>query len=331
MYSASDTSSGSFKVKVRVVDGNNKDLGVTLTAGYTVKWSTNGKNWKINPQPTLVLNNASSAISKKYTIPFPADDKNVSIKVKLVSLTDENGNNVLGQYTLVDDNNYTRLSSYQKTISLVNGVTDGLVTFTLKKGSSSQETAQLTLTKAVTYQKVPMRVNATYYLGIFTDPAHTKLLFKKALSLSNASSRTSTLKINLYKLKNSSHSITLYFAETDSKGKVVSGGAKTGYNISLSRDSVTLSPTNAEASVVLTNDIIKGSKTEKRLTNPGSGFAGDRSALAEAQDLANSESLTGKKTGDETPIKPYVLAALISAALVLALAVAVLLRRRRRR
>ena len=313
------------------MDENNQETPVTLTAGFTVKWTAGGKNWAVNPKPSLALKNAASLTSKKYTIPFPSEDQHVTVKVRMVSLTDENGNSVAGKYTLVDDTQYTKLNSYQKTINVTNGLTDGLVTFTLKQVPTKQSVAQLSLTKRVTYQNVPMRVNATYYLGIFTDAAHKNLLFKKALSLRNASSRTSTLKINLYKLKNKSHSITLYFAETDSKGRVVSGGKKTGYNISLNMNSVTLSPTKAEASVVLTNDIIRGSKAARRLTDPSSGFAGDRSALAEAQALANSDSKTSRKTGDDTPIVRNVAIALGSGSLALILAAVLVLRRRRRR
>ena len=331
VYNEADTRSGSFKVKVRVVDENNQETPATLTAEYTVKWTAGGKNWKVNPTPHLSLAETSSATSKKYTIPFPASDKDVAVKVKLTSLKDGNGNSVAGKYTLVDDTQYTRLSSAQKTINITDGLTDGMVTFTLKKASTGQSVAQLSMTKQVTYQNVPMRVNATYYLGIFTDSACTKLLYKKPLSLSNASSRTSTLKINLYKLKSKSQSITLYFAETDSKGNVVSGGKKTGYNISLNQTSVTLSPSNAEASVILTNDIIKGSKAAQRLTDPSSGFAGDRSALAEAQHLANTNSVTGRKTGDDSPIGPLALAAMISGGVILLLAAVILLRRRRKR
>ena len=193
------------------------------------------------------------------------------------------------------------------------------------------EYEELKLTKAVTYKKTPIRVNGTYYIGIFEDAAHKKILYKKAMALANASSMTSTLKINLYKLKSKSQSITLYFAETDSKGNVVSGGKKTGYNISLNQTSVTLSPSNAEASVILTNDIIKGSKAAQRLTDPSSGFAGDRSALAEAQHLANTNSVTGRKTGDDSPIGPLALAAMISGGVILLLAAVILLRRRRKR
>ena len=59
---------------------------------------------------------------------------------------------------------------------------------------------------------------------------------------------------------------------------LVSGGKKTGYNISLNQTSVTLSPSNAEASVILTNDIIKGS-----VCTVSSG----RNEVAESGDLSD--------------------------------------------
>ena len=322
-----DTGSATFRVKVNVIDGSNSPLPSTLIAGYTIKWTAGGKNWKVSPQPSLTLSNASSAQSKKYTVPFPAAEKNVTVKVKLVSLTDSTGKNVMSEYMLVGDSApYSALGNYQKDLTMPDGLTNGLVQFTLKK---VQDVAKLNLTKAVTYKGVPMRVNGTYYMGIFTDPEHTKLLYKKALSLRNASSLTSTLKINLYKLKNESHSITLYFAETDRNGKVVSSGKKTGYNISLNKTSVTLSPTNANESVVLTNDILKGSRAEQRLTDPGSGFAGDSGALSQAQQLENEENTASKPTGDETPFAPYAAAAAAALAAILLAAYALIRRRRR--
>ena len=135
------------------------------------------------------------------------------------------------------------------------------------------------------------------------------------MSLANASSMTSTLKINLYKLA-APHTITLYFAETDKNGKVVSSGKKSGYDISLNKESVTLSPTNADESIVLTNNVRDGSVAAANLTNPSSGFAGDASALAEAQALSNGEATASKPTGDDTPYEPFALTAGISAAII---------------
>ena len=136
------------------------------------------------------------------------------------------------------------------------------------KVQTEKEIAELKITKAVTYKKTPIRVNGTYYIGIFEDAGHKKLLYKKAMSLSNASSMTSTLKINLYKLAEP-HTITLYFAETDKNGKVVKSGEKSGYDISIDHDSITLSPTNADASVTVTNNVRQGSVAAVR---PGSRY-----------------------------------------------------------
>ena len=138
------------------------------------------------------------------------------------------------------------------------------------------------------------------------------------MSLANASSMTSTLKINLYKLP-APHSITLYFAETDKNGKVVESGKKTGYDISLNKTSVTLSPANADESVIVTNNVRQGSVAAQKLTDPTSGFAGDRSALAEAQALTNNETVKSKPTGDDTPFEPFALATGISAGMIFVL------------
>ena len=79
---------------------------------------------------------------------------------------------------------------------------------------------------------------------------------------------------------------------------------------------MTLSPTNAEESVTLTNDVRQGSVAAANLTNPNSGFAGDSSALAEAQALSNNESTASKPTGDDTPFEPFAMATGISAAII---------------
>jgi hypothetical protein len=123
----------------------------------------------------------------------------------------------------------------------------------------------------------------------------------------------------------------LYFAETDKNGKVVSSGSQSGYDISVDHDSVTLSPSNADASVTLTNNVRDGSVAAANLTNPNSGFAGDASALAEAQALTNNEAVTSKPTGDETPFEPIAIAAAVSAAAICLLIALIAVRRRKKK
>ena len=201
-------------------------------------------------------------------------------------------------------------------------------------------TATLTLTKKVTYKGEPMRVNAAYYIGIFKSSKLTKenLLSTasksvRALPLRNASEYSSVVlkDVNLDNFPN--RSITLYFAETDREGNPVQSGS-TGYNISINGQagnaaSVTLNAKNPKAEVVVTNDIIAGGSQEKRLTDGGSGFAGDSRALAEAQEMANQTTATATKTGDDTPILPLV-GLLGGSAAVILIILLIILRRRRR-
>lgn len=264
VYSQADTFNGSFKIKVRVVDENNQETSATLTAGFTVKWTAGGKNWAVNPKPSLSLKDQASLTSKNYSIAFSRDDQHVTAKVRMVSLTDENSNSVSGKYSLVDDTDYTKLNSYEKTINITDGLEDGLVSFTLKEVPKKQSVAQLSITAFVTYHESPKRVTDQFHLGIFTDAAHTKLLFNKALELNNASSRTSTLKINLYKLKNKDHVITLYFAAVDASGRVLKNGSVFGYKLYPNVRSVTMSPTQEKASVILYCDMLEGTAQSKK-------------------------------------------------------------------
>ena len=129
--------------------------------------------------------------------------------------------------------------------------------------------------------------------------------------------------------------MTFYFAEVDKDGKPVPSGAATGYNISQNKQSITLNEKNLEDEVIITNDVMSGSRREQALTDPKSGFPGSASAAAEAaaisrskdaEQAANSSART--KTGDETPIALYV--GLLAATLVIILLAVFLIRRRRR-
>jgi hypothetical protein len=316
--------SGTFQIQMNVVDENNKPLPSALTAEFTIR---GGNGTHLSKSRTIQLSNESTKTRKD--IPYRWDIKygdTLNVAAEMISLKDASGANVMKNYDLVDPANkykvlakgtaiqtYTRRKYYKP---LKQGTrNETTLEYTLKRLKTEKEIAELKLTKAVTYKKTPIRVNGTYYIGIFEDAAHKKILYKKAMALANASSMTSTLKINLYKLA-APHTITLYFAEVDKNGNVVTSGKKTGYDISLNKTQVTLSPTNADESVILTNDVRTGSVAAANLTNPSSGFAGDASALAEAQALSNNETVKSKPTGDDTPFEPFALATGISAAAI---------------
>ena len=332
-YGNTGLTSATFQIKLDIVDHENKPLPSALTADFKV---AAGDGTRLKNLKTIQLANETTKTLKDISYRFDGDK--IKITASLQALKDASGASVLQSYSLVDPKNGykvlaqgTAIPKYLKNQITLNANEKNAQTieFTLKKVQTEKEVAELKLTKAVTYKKTPIRVNGTYYIGIFEDAKHTKILYKKAMSLANASSMTSTLKINLYKLPEP-HSITLYFAETDKNGKVVESGAKSGYDISIDKQSVTLSPTNADESVTLTNNVRDNSVAAANLTNPTSGFAGDASALAEAQALTNNEATSSKPTGDDTPFMPVVWAMGISAGAILLLLALLAMRRRMR-
>lgn len=326
VYSERGLARATYRIKVNVVDSDNKPVSKVLNASFQI-WAEDKTHW--GSLISVPLSNTSTATKEGNSYRWNASDYNLfRLWGEMVSLTDSSGANVMAKYDLVDpDDGYkvlasgTKIRSYTRSKKHIyirikpDESNKRTLEYTLREKKTEKEIAELKLTKAVTYKKTPIRVNGTYYIGIFEDAAHKKILYKKAMSLANASSMTSTLRINLYKLA-SPHTITLYFAETDKNGKVVSSGSKSGYDISINKTSVTLSPTNADETIVVTNNVRDGSVAAANLTNPSSGFAGDTSALAEAQALSNGEATASKPTGDDTPYEPFALATGISAAMI---------------
>lgn len=176
------------------------------------------------------------------------------------------------------------------------------------------------------YKKTPIRLNSVFYIGIFDDPELTKLRYKKAMTMVNASELTATLRVNLNKL--ASKEVTFYFAEVDENGKVLEGGKEFGYDIKLNKDSVTLNSKNMADEIIVTNSVVSGSNVAAQLADPGSGLAGDPGALATAQNLASDENGSDKtETGDSTPIIPLVTVLVVCGAII----VLVIVQKRRRR
>lgn len=322
-------SNGTFDIQLRVVDASGNELPVdNLVAEFRVR-TRDGKLVLKNNQK-ITLKNTSVGERKNISFPVPIDIGKQAMGVTLMSIRTTAGVSLAKDYTLLTasyDGNFSKIGSRtgERTFTInADAENQGPVVFVLRKNDSNEK-ASLTLTKSVMYKKTPIRVNATYYIGIFADAAHTKLLFKKAMSLKDASSMSDTLKVNINSQKG--RTITLYFAETDRNGKVVESGKKTGYNISISSPQVTLSRSNMNASVTVTNEILDGSRAAERLTDPNSGFAGDSAALADAQALASSSNLNSK-TGDDSPLMRYALLLVIAGAGVAAGLYLVLRRRK---
>ena len=322
-------SNGMFDIQLKVVDASGNELPVdNLVAEFRVR-TRDGKLALKNNQK-ITLKNTSVGERRNISFPVPIDTGKQTMGVTLMSIRTTAGVSLAKDYTLLTasyDGNFSKVGSRtgERIFTIhADAENQGPVVFVLRKNETNEK-ASLTLTKSVIYKKTPIRVNATYYIGIFADAAHTKLLFKKAMSLKDASSMSDTLKVNINSQKG--RTITLYFAETDRNGKVVESGKKTGYNISISQSQVTLSQSNMTAGVTVTNEILDGSRAAERLTDPDSGFAGDSAALADAQALASSSNLNSR-TGDDSPLMRYALLLVIAGAGVAAGLYLVLRRRK---
>ncbi len=322
-------SNGMFDIQLKVVDASGNELPVdNMVAEFRVR-TRDGKLALKNNQK-ITLKNTSVGERRNISFPVPIDTGKQTMGVTLMSIRTTAGVSLAKDYTLLTasyDGNFSKVGSRtgERTFTIhADAENQGPVVFVLRKNETNEK-ASLTLTKSVVYKKTPIRVNATYYIGIFADAAHTKLLFKKAMSLKDASSMSDTLKVNINSQKG--RTITLYFAETDRNGKVVESGKKTGYNISISQSQVTLSQSNMTAGVTVTNEILDGSRAAERLTDPDSGFAGDSAALADAQALASSSNLNSR-TGDDSPLMRYALLLVIAGAGVAAGLYLVLRRRK---
>ena len=331
------TGSGSFDIELRVVDAAGREQKVdNMVAEFRVR-SGDGKLALKNNQK-ITLKEASAG--KKEGISFPVSGTDREMSVTLMSIKTSAGASLAGDYTLLTasyDNKFSKAGDKtgERNFTLaIDKENQGPVVFVLRKNDTNEK-ASLTLTKSVMYKKTPIRVNATYYIGIFADKAHKKLLFKKAMTLRDASSVSDTLKVNVNSQKD--RQITLYFAETDRSGKVVKSGKKTGYNISVNPESVTLAaPTssnpdgNMNATVTVTNEVLDGTRTAQRLTDPTSGFAGDSAALADAQSLAASGNLNNR-TGDTNPLGRYLIMLVLAGAAICAAVIVLVVRSRKKK
>lgn len=216
------------------------------------------------------------------------------------------------------------------------------VTYTRAAGSAEPETetnttvdpsnmkAELKLTKKVVYKNTPIRVNSVYYIGIFDDAELTKLRFKKAMTFTDASELTATLKVNLNKV--TTNEVTFYFAEVDEEGNVLKGGKEFGYDISLNKNSVTLNLQNMAEEVIVTNSVRDGGSVQQQLTDPTSGFAGNSAALATAQNLASSDnSSENTETGDDNPILLLMIVLAVSVVVIVAVIIFLIVRSKNKR
>ena len=163
----------------------------------------------------------------------------------------------------------------------------------------------LTITKKLLgSDKKAKNSNEVFYAGIFSDAAYTQLSGDVsenivALDLAGGSEAEAEVFVSIAP----GGSQTLYVTEVDANGKPVAGAAGFKYTVQVDKTSVTLSEANTEAHVTITN-------TE-----------------TETETESETKKTTSVKTGDDTPIAPYMALMLASMAM---LAAEFICRRKRR-
>ena len=163
----------------------------------------------------------------------------------------------------------------------------------------------LTITKKLLgSDKKAKNSNEVFYAGIFYDAAYTQLsgdVSENIVALDLAGGSEAEAEVFVAIAPGGSQ--TLYVTEVDANGKPVAGVAGFKYTVQVDKTSVTLSEANTEAHVTITN-------TE-----------------TETETESETKKTTSVKTGDDTPIAPYM--ALMFASMAM-LAAEFICRRKRR-
>ena len=141
----------------------------------------------------------------------------------------------------------------------------------------------LTITKKLLgSDKKAKNSNEVFYAGIFSDAAYTQLsgdVSENIVALDLAGGSEAEAEVFVAIAPGGSQ--TLYVTEVDANGKPVAGAAGFKYTVQVDKTSVTLSEANTEAHVTITN-------TE-----------------TETETESETKKTTSVKTGDDTPIAPY--------------------------
>ena len=110
----------------------------------------------------------------------------------------------------------------------------------------------LYLTKRVYDGDSPKRVTETFYAGLFKDPEFTQLYTDPIpMKLENSSTVTLKLSLNLGKASEA----TIYVAEVDKDGKIVTSGESFGYDVKMINAAAAFNQERTEIQTILLNSV----------------------------------------------------------------------------
>lgn len=274
----------------RLVNNSDSEAGSTFYAGIY-------RHSDYSDTPTIVkfdLSKKTSASVKRRILLPGKTEGNYTDVTYYIAEVDAKGNRLTASsdfdYDIsIDAPEVTLGKSDSKTVTITNE----------KKGASK---VTLYLTKRVYEGSAQKKVTETFYAGLFKDSSFTQPYTKPIpLSLKDKSEMTLKLSLNLGKASEA----TIYVAEVDANGKVITDQKGFGYEIKMVNSTAAFTKDQREVRSVLLNSVYGTSTQDDWQNIVDKNNWGDSDAVSD-----NGEASAGTaaaKTGDTTPVGWYLL------------------------
>ncbi|MCC8138048.1 MAG: hypothetical protein LIO76_08315 [Clostridiales bacterium] len=289
---------GTLSMTLNVTDSSGTAEAVTNTFYIGIY-----RNSDYSDTPTVVkmsLSNASSVTVRRRIL--LSGENSMTYYIAEV---DASGNRI------TDSSDFSYVVSVDKpSVTISKGSTQS-VTVTNKLKASK---VTLYLTKRVYEGTTLKAVSETFYVGLFKDSALTQLYADPiAMTLNNASEKTLKLTLNL----GSASGVTIYIAEVDKDGNVITDQRSFGYQIKVVNATAAFTQDNLSIQTVLLNSVYGTTSSEDwdTILNAASS---DLLSGSDSYTVDDNGSVSGEassvQTGDDTPLFGYIL--LMGAALL---------------
>ncbi len=281
---------GTLSLTLNVTDSSGAAEAVTNTFYIGIY-----RNSDYSDTPTIVkmsLSNASSATVRRRIL--LSGENSMTYYIAEV---DANGSRI------TDDSTFSYVVSVDKPAVTISKGSTQSVTVTNKLKASK---VTLYLTKRVYEGTTQKAVSETFYVGLFKDADLTELYADPiAMTLDNASEKTLKLTLNL----GSASGATIYIAEVDKDGNVITDQRSFGYQIKVVNATAAFTQDNLSVQTILLNsvygttssddwDTILNSTSSELLTDTDSYTVDDNGSV--------SGETTSVQTGDDTPLFGYI-------------------------
>ncbi len=282
---------GTLSLTLNVTDSSGTAEAVTNTFYIGIY-----RNSDYSDTPTIVkmsLSNASSATVRRRIL--LSGENSMTYYIAEV---DASGNRI------TDDSTFSYVVSVDKpTVTISKGSTQS-VTVTNKLKASK---VTLYITKRVYEGTTQKAVSETFYAGLFKDAALTELYADPiALTLDNASEKTLKLTLNI----GTASGVTIYVAEVDKDGNVITDQRSFGYQIKVVNATAAFTQDNLSIQTILLNSVYGSTSSDdwdSILNSTSADLLTDTSSYTVDDNGSVSGETTSVQTGDDTPLFGYML------------------------